>query len=426
MALEIYDQCNALPLDGQSYTFSADVRLQFAAPATGLFYLKLFNDQPTVYGPNVSYMASVRQLTNTPMPGAVILVAGRLRVNDPLQANIHAITNAAYQFFATVGYTSTRIYYLATNSTLPGYDSSATVQHLQSAITSWALDKVDAEHPLTLYLVDHGEYDKFYLDELSGQWITPQQLDDWLDQLEADRPGVPINVIIEACKSGSFIDWAQSISKPGRVVISSTSAQNLAWASDTGALFSDHLLSALTQGNSLYASFLNARSAVHASQPYQFPWLDDNGDGVPNGVQDGEVAQVRSFVTTGTFAGDEWPPYIVTATGPTSVINHQGIIQASVVDDPTGGVRRVWAVIYPPSYQPPASSDELVNETLPTIVLLNQGNNSYAATYAGFSEIGVYRVAVYAEDADFLQAQPYVLQIRTGWKVYLPAVLKAN
>ena len=115
----------------------------------------------------------------------MILVAGRLRASDPLQSNIHAVTNAAYQFFMTVGYTATRIYYLATDSALPGYDSSATVQHLQTAITTWALDKVDADHPLTLYLVDHGDYDKLYLDALNGQWVTPQQLDDWLDQLEA-------------------------------------------------------------------------------------------------------------------------------------------------------------------------------------------------------------------------------------------------
>ena len=209
------------------------------------------------------------------------------------------------------------------------------------------------------------------------------------------------------------------------MIISSTSAQHLAWASDSGALFSDHLLNALTRGDSLFTGFLSARSAVLASQPYQFPWLDDNGDGLPNGLQDGAVAQLRSFVTAATSIDDAWPPYIVDATGTASFVNHQGVIQADVVDDPAGGVQRVWGVIYAPSYQPPQTSEELVNEPLDTIELLAQGGDAYATTYTGFDEIGLYRVVIHAEDTSGVEARPLTIEIRvTGWRVFLPVTLK--
>ena len=73
---------------------------------------------------------------------------------------------------------------------------------------------------------------------------------------------------------------------------------------------------------------------------------------------------------------------------------------------------------------PPASSDEMVREVLPTGMLLDQGNGWSAATYAGFDEIGVYRVVVYAEDYDGLEAQPVSINVRTGWPVYLPVAIR--
>jgi hypothetical protein len=125
----------------------------------------------------------------------------------------------------------------------------------------------------------------------------------------------------------------------------------------------------------------------------------------------------------GTLADEEWPPYIVQASGTVAFGQSQGVIQAKVLDDVI--VRRVWAVIYPPSYQPPAVGEKMLRETLPTIVLQDQGNGGYAAVYAGFDQIGVYRVVVvYAEDDNWLEAQPLTVEVRTGWNVFLPLVIE--
>jgi hypothetical protein len=214
----------------------------------------------------------------------------------------------------------------------------------------------------------------------------------------------------------------QTVSAPGRVVIASTGAHNVAWASDDGAVFSDHFLNALAEGQSLYSGFQTARWAVQASHRDQTPWIDDDGDGVPNEGDDGGEAARRGFTFAGTLGGEEWPPYVVQSLGPADIEDGEGVIQAEVRDDE--GVRRVWAVVYPPSYEPPETSDELVREALPTMVLLNQGNGWYAATYTGFDEAGAYRVVIHAEDEDGLEARPLTIEVQAGWSVYLPLVLR--
>jgi hypothetical protein len=53
--------------------------------------------------------------------------------------------------------------------------------------------------------------------------------------LEAAAPGVKVNVILEACQSGNFINKApHMLSKPGRVVIASTGAYPVAYVSQSG------------------------------------------------------------------------------------------------------------------------------------------------------------------------------------------------
>lgn len=183
-------------------------------------------------------------------------------------------------------------------------------------------------------------------------------------------------------------------------------------------------MSALNQGESLYSSFQSARWAVQAAQPFQTPWLDDNGDGTSNSA-DGQEAQRRGFSYAGTFRPDDnWPPYITQVITPITVAKGHGVIRANVLDDDLVG--HVWAVIYPPSYRPPATGEQIVSEALPTIMLLNQGNDSYAAAYTGFDEVGVYRVVVYADDNTGVEARPVAIEVRTGWKVFLPLVRKSN
>ncbi|MBK9233443.1 MAG: hypothetical protein IPO15_22015 [Anaerolineae bacterium] len=92
-----------------------------------------------------------------------------------------------------------------------------------------------------------------------GEWVAPDEIDQWLMQLETAGPGVRVNVIIEACYSGSFIDPPHRLSKSGRVVIASTTNNDLAWSSADGAVFSD--LDAQPQA-------LSVRTGPHSYLPW--------------------------------------------------------------------------------------------------------------------------------------------------------------
>lgn len=417
--LEVYSACAGVPQSSQNYSYSAGVRLEFEAIQDGPTFLHFFDSDPARAGSDVSYTVTVRALAQLPKRGALILVAGRLTTTDPLQANIHHVTETAYDIFLDQGYTDDDIFYLSTDlGGLPLTDAYASTSALRAAITQWAADRAGPDRALTLFMMDHGAQGRFYLDKRRSDWVTPEQIDQWLDQLETARPGVKVNVIIEACYSGSFL---APLSKEGRVIIASTDAINLAWASPQGAVFSDHFLAALGRIESLNNSFLQGQEAAALSRPSQRPWLDGNGNGLANEIADLEIASMRGFAYAGTFAEEQWPPFIaaaqVTGLSPTGSAN----IRAEVRDDVR--VRRVWAEIYPPTYQPPADQEQLASEVLPTIVLNDQGNDQFAALYPGFSQPGLYRIVIYAED-DAQEARPYSLATYAGPATFLPMLVR--
>ena len=420
LALEFYTDCAGLPDASQGHSFSDGVRIDdYTPPADGPVYLRLLNHDPAVAGAHVAYRLSVRRLDQDAGPGALILVAGRKRASDPQQHKITHVARTVYDLFRDRDYSDDRILYLTTDLSQPGADALPSVNALRTAITAWASDKVDAQRPLTVFLVDHGDRDVLYLDGLHR--LTPADLDAWLSELENAVPNLKVNVIIEACKSGSFILAPGEVSKPGRVIVTSTTNDADAYASDLGAYFSDHFLAELGRNSSLAASFTVARYAANQAHPRQNAWLDGDGDGIPNEPADEAVAAQRGFGIPGTL-GEAWPPYIAAASPPAQVTGGRGVLRATVLDDTR--VRRVWAVIYPPDYTPPPSSDELVTEVMPTIVLQPGADNVYAAEYTGFDQQGAYRVVIYAEDEDGLPAQPVPVIVNSGSRALLPLIVR--
>jgi hypothetical protein len=420
--LELYNECAGALVNNFAATFSPGVRLDITRTTSAPFYLRLSNMNVSVGGDYFAYQLSVRNIPNTASAEnsnrALILVGGRFTNPDRLQKNIDYVTDGVYAYFRANGYGGADITYLSNDPSVTNRTGEATLQALQAAITIWAKQRLTTGGQITLYLMDHGDKDKFYLDNAQGQVLTPQQLDGWLDQLETAIPELKVTVIIEACYAGSFIQGDQSISKdePGRLVLTSTSDTFLAYASANGAYFSDFMLASLQQGYSLHNSFKATYGSVRElSALLQEPWLDGNGNGIPNEPADIALATQRS----GSANAQGWAPYIVGVQPPT-ITNQRGVLQAVVRDDKK--VHRVWAVITPPSYHAPQQSAELVPESLPTIVLTAQGNDTFAATYPGFDELGNYRITVYAEDEENLLGLPKVIEVAAGNRLFLPVI----
>jgi hypothetical protein len=257
------------------------------------------------------------------------------------------------------------------------------------------------------------------LDGSSGI-LSAEQLDSWLDNVEA-RTSARIVVIIEACRSGSFIKAPASISKVGRVIITSTSDNKNSFPSAQGAYFSDAFFTALAVNKNLTTSFEQARLAIERVDLNQDPWLDDNGDGVADAL-DGVSAHAFGLLNLGA---EEEPVILDAAVQLTGEIT--GTISALVRDDVGVDPAGVWAEVFAPSFVEPTPGADFQTPVLavPRVWLTDpDGDNVYTASYGGMDEPGLYRVVVYAQDTAGNQAVPWAVEIRTGWQVYLPLVAR--
>lgn len=423
VVMESYSECDEPFGDPWNKPFAREAVLEFEALTTGPVYIRLTNNDAGLGGSHVRYSLSAGALVED-KTGAVILVGGRYRTSDNLQPNINRVINDVHALFLAKGYTEADIEVITADSKdVAGWDRSATVANLRWAITNWAVSKVGPDRALTLYLMDHGDRNAFFLDNPYNEVLTPTQLGQWLTQLENTVPGVKINVVIEACYAGSFMEGNDSISHPGRLVITSTSADNSAYASSSGANFSDRFLVGLWQNKDVFVSFAEARASVQRTSSIQDPWLDADGNSTPNEIDDMLSARERGFHNPGSF-DDRWPPLIYTATGPEQIVNRQGVIETEVRVPPFKQVKSVWAVIYPPSYTPPDSGAELVPELDSSLPLAHQGNGIYRVNYAGFDEAGLYRIVIHAQDLDGLTARPVVVEVQNGYPIFLPQLQK--
>jgi hypothetical protein len=257
------------PPDGSWNILDAAVRTHLSPVIKGtLTWLRQFG-----------YRRPLRHRPERAASDVLILVAGRLERVDAGQEHIDAAAAKTYRVFRSRGYGDERIYYMATNPSLPGVDAWTSEDSLERAIVRWAAERLPPHGTVTLFLIGHGNEERFNLDKPNGHWVRPSQLDAWLSALQAARPGVRVNVVIEACHSGSFIETPWSISGRDRIVIASTNASLPAHTSPTGTLFVDHLLTAMTSGQDLHSSFEAARNAVMRIHADQIPLLDDNGNG---------------------------------------------------------------------------------------------------------------------------------------------------
>jgi hypothetical protein len=422
--VEPHRTCQAPPAGtgrsfGNGYTFS------FTADQTSRFYVKVYNHTPSVYGQDTDYTLSVRSVRPT---AVAIVVAGHDDL-DSYQDNILYAADRAYRVFLNAGLGKANVRYLApqTNHDADGDGVNdvagwSTPANVRDAIQDWARERgVALEVPLYVYLVDHGLVDRFKADgdALAGH-VTAADLNLWLSNLEATTGADNVNVILDACYSGAFIDVTASgpatISGRNRVVIASTTSDWQAYGppDGEGLYFSNAFFSGLENEQSLWASYAGARQAVESQGLLQQPWLDDNGDQRSDSL-DGTLASgraLRRVAMGGRAPLIEW----LSASG--------GVIWAKVADDSAWvGVK---VEVFAPSYVPPepdgSGTTRIVDVPVVTLSDLDS-DGVYEGTYA-FAETGLYRLVAHAEDAEGNLGLPVARSLPVGNAIYLPLVLR--
>ena len=435
IVLELYDSCGTPPIDEDDNAFGPGATLTFTAPVSGRYYVRVLQVDSSVYGAETEYDLSVRAQQPT---GAAIIVAGRLNANDPVQPIINATANLAYQTLLRRGFAADDIYYLNSDTTQPGVDGTPTKAQLRDAVQDWARPRVGLGAPLWLFLADHGNVDRFH-NEIA-EVVTAEELNLWLSNLEATSGVDQINVILEACFSGSFIDthqnggWgAQEISGQGRVVVASTTSRWWAYAPPIVGgrptpvmYFSGGFWRALGEGQTLWHAFLTGREEVEGvpigkcgdyAYTCQRPWLDDTGDAWFD-TSDGLIAQSRGLATA--FAGEIAPYIDWVEVG--EIQNGRATLRAQVRDD--GSVTRVWARVFAPSFTLPTSTDGSIPViSVPEATLTHSVGDMFTVEYAGFTEPGAYQVVLYALDDEGRTSTPRAVLVGAQ-KVYLPLVIR--
>lgn len=368
---------------------------------------------------------TVRRLGNS--PGAVLIVAGQ-NETLALQTNIYFAANRVYRIALSAGYNADSIYYIAPVGQDANGDgtndvdaSPANPLALENALVNWAktAGMLGPGKPLFIYMIDHGLEEKFCLSGCNSGFVSPTELDGWLTDLENETGLDQVTIVIEACRSGSFIDRvndvASSLSKPGRVVITSTSREKNAYASAQGAYFSDTFFSCVADSNNLKACFDQASQSVKSTGVGQSPMLDDNGDGVFNSG-DGTQAQTRHLTRFFSSIRPQISSAQVVRQG------NDGTLSATVQE---GGetIEVVWAVIFRPSFEEP--ENVTLNLNVPTVRLNPDPDTPgrFSVSYPnGFTESGDYRVVFYAQDRLGIQALPQSALNQQA--IYLPTITR--
>lgn len=438
--LALYVACDDVRVDTENPTLSTGIMVEFQAIAEmDTIYLQLLNSVATIAGDHVTYQLSVQEV-NDDRTGAVIIVGGRAEANDHLQTNIDWTTDWVYGIFESNGHHPDDIYYLSTDNDHPAWSDWPTVANLENAIKVWAKERVDPDLALTIYMISHGNDIEhyFYLDSVypegeESQILHAYQLNQWLTELEneiADEHGgryPKINLIIEMCHGGSFIEANINPDQADRerVIIASSNTNEYAYASQKSAYFTRFFFTELETGRSVYLAFIEAKERVLGLIPKlrnygiygdQVPQLEDNGNNSGNELTDGVRAAQRGFAWDGTFSDEndeerllstpQFVPPLITDVPLISVFDGRGTLTAYVKSDSDKPIT-VTAQIFAPSSEPVENSDRLVLPDADTVTLVKHASNpeQYVAPY-DFTEVGEYYILIFAEDSDHLLAEP--------------------
>ncbi len=349
------------------------------------------------YNSRIQVFAKAESIENS----RAIIVAGGGSYGNSLWDATQMCASFAYRALTNQGFTKDDITYLSEDTDLDLDDNRISDDgivapsnvSLRDAIRNAAVN--NAEN-LVLYLTDHGGADEsgdgtFNLG--GSEILTAFGLTSMLDSF----PGRVI-VIIDACQSGSFMT---ALVGANRIIITSTQPDERAKFINQGTIsFSNFFWTSIFNGSSIRESFDTASGAINAlvsQTPQIMPPDAGSNVYIGNHIQGmvGDAPVIGNIITS--------PPQLHLET--------QAEIHANAVTDPNGdGIARVWAVIWPPHFDPGSVANPLTN--LPSVDLLpidEQGN--YAGTYDGFISMDIYPIAVYAMDRKGNTSQPKFMNL---------------
>jgi hypothetical protein len=337
-----------------------------------------------------------------------IIVAGRVSESD----NLWEITKDTCNWaFATLGFrqfNEDMITYLTNDTANVNRTGDATKANIEAAISA-AQDADD----LLIFMHDHGHNEKFWLDYYSNIFVSPADLDDWLDDIQPlEGTGPKVIVIIEACYSGSFVSQLQCEGQQERIIITSSKYNELSNMPNEGRLsFSRFFWNYTASSDTILTAFNKSTDDLNVClQNPQHPQLDANGNGIPNeDPDDGDLVAGLYIGFQGVTAALR--PHVGSVSLSEGADLH-GSRSATIIAEyvvSADDIAHIWATIYPPGFTPDDPNYPIID--LPTIELLKNGDR-YEGTYSNFRRSGIYTITVCAEDISGLVSDPKTITVR--------------
>jgi WD40 repeat protein len=298
--------------------------------------------------------------TTAPEPGTAdkfLLVAGGGNyTGNPIVQQTQALADQTHLTCLVRGYRHDEILYLsafddwqtrdANSDGRPDADGYASTAAFWSAIDAWSSDTAR----LFVYLIDHGvintQTGEHYFRLNPTDYIAATELDAHLDALQ-QQTGAEVILIVDCCYSGGFVRRCTPVDGARRVVISATTASNLAvYSPPVGAeSFSFYFLSFAIQGNTVKdcLRWTQMSFASMGNPAGQVPWMDDNGDGVSD-KWDGALA-ARHVLGRYPAFGLAAPTILAVAPAATCAAGDRMLLWAQL--DAAIAPQEVWAVVVP-------------------------------------------------------------------------------
>lgn len=217
-------------------------------------------------------------------------------------------TRHAYSVLKSLDYDDDHIYYFQQRNSVveQGVDDFSNKSKIKFAITNWLANNSDENDECFIYFFCHGSHKEngSRVQIWTNTTVTPiysKELALWIDQVKCNI----INVLIESCKSGGFID---DLSKNNRIIMTSSNKWDFATGPTNRTSFSNYFFDKIQQGTSIgeaweYADnkllnykirdmpeysddwYENIRIKIilRLAILFQNPQIDDNGDGNGHG-----------------------------------------------------------------------------------------------------------------------------------------------
>lgn len=162
-----------------------------------------------------------------------------------------------------------------------------------------------------LYFICHG-YGSGTIKIRDGIYLNPNELNDWVEEMENTCNPSLVTILIDACFSGLFTD---ELSNTGRIIITSTDHDSYSWLEYVGAVFSLPFFTALKNGETYADAWETADRQIHeeglddddrGDLYEQNPQIEDTGNGISVGSKGIDTLPIwdRSDITRdGSIAG---------------------------------------------------------------------------------------------------------------------------